>query len=95
MIVICSWCKKNFRPKKPLKAQVIFKAKCKACLKKWNRIKKLSLSERAEMAMREAVRGIVIDRMRTGRPLIIWKDGKVVKADPHEVYRKHYQRKSR
>jgi len=53
----------------------------------------MSLSERAMMAMREAVRGVVEDHMRTGRPLIIWRDGKVVKADPHEVYRKHYQKK--
>lgn len=40
----------------------------------------MSLSERANMAMREAVQGVVEDHMRTGRPLIIWKDGKVVKA---------------
>ena len=45
------------------------------------------------MAMKEAIRGVVIDHMRTGRPLIVWKNGRVVKEDPYEAYRKHYQKK--
>ena len=61
--------------------------------KRWNRIKKLSITQRANMAMRAAIRGVVIDHMRTGRPLIVWKNGRVAKEDPYEAYRRHYQRK--
>ena len=43
--------------------------------------------------MRDAIRGVVIEHMRTGRPLIVWKNGRVVKGDPYEAYRKHYQKK--
>jgi len=56
--------------------------------------KKMTLAEKAEAALTEAVCGVVKDHMKTGRPLIVWENGKVVKADPHEVYKKYYAKKN-
>lgn len=61
--------------------------------KRGNRIKELSITEKAHRAMRAAIRGVVVDHMKTGRPLIVWKNGRVVREDPYEAYRKHYQKK--
>ena len=38
------------------------------------------LSKKAEQAMKKAVRGVIIDRKMRGEPLIVWKNGKVVKV---------------
>ena len=39
-----------------------------------------ALSKKAEQAIKKAVRGVIIDRKMRGEPLIIWKNGKVVKV---------------
>ena len=39
-----------------------------------------ALSKKAEQAMKKAVRGVIIDRKMRGDPLIVWKNGKVVKV---------------
>lgn len=46
------------------------------------------LEIRAEEAMRKAVANVIADHKRTGDPIVIWRDGKVVKipADQIEVY---------
>ncbi|MBI2265267.1 MAG: hypothetical protein HYU64_08860 [Armatimonadetes bacterium] len=41
-----------------------------------------SLTEKAVAAMRAAVKGVVEDHRRQGRPLVVWRDGKVVKEMP-------------
>ena len=38
------------------------------------------LSQKAEKAIKKAVRGVIADRKMRGEPLIIWKNGKVVKV---------------
>jgi hypothetical protein len=38
------------------------------------------LSQKAEKAIKKAVRGVIADRKMRGEPLIIWKHGKVVKV---------------
>ena len=38
------------------------------------------LSQIAQKAIRKAVRGVIADRKMRGEPLIIWKNGKVVKV---------------
>ena len=45
------------------------------------------LEIRAEEAMRKAVANVIADHKRTGDPIVIWRDGKVVKipADQIEV----------
>ena len=38
------------------------------------------LSKKAQQAMKKAVRGVINDRKMRGEPLIVWKNGKVVKV---------------
>lgn len=45
----------------------------------------LSLSQKAEKALKEAVRKVVEDHKRTGDPLLIWRNGKVVKVSPNRI----------
>ncbi len=44
--------------------------------------KRLSLQDKAELAMKAAVRKVVADHKKTGRPLAIWKNGKAVNVSP-------------
>lgn len=45
----------------------------------------LPLNVRAEMALREAVRGVLEEKVRLGLPAYIWRDGKVVAVSPEEI----------
>ena len=40
--------------------------------------KRLSLQDKAYRALKEAVREVVERHKKTGRPLAVWKNGKVV-----------------
>jgi len=40
--------------------------------------KRMSLQDKAEAALKEAVRGVVERHKKSGRPLPIWRNGKVV-----------------
>jgi len=42
--------------------------------------KRLSLLDKAELAMKDAIRGVIRDHKKSGRPLAIWKNGRVVKV---------------
>ena len=44
-------------------------------------------SQKAEKAMMKAVRGVIADRKMRGEPLIIWKNGKVVKVPANQLNR--------
>ena len=44
--------------------------------------KRLSFLDKAELAMKAAVRKVVADHKKTGRPLAIWKNGKAVNVSP-------------
>ena len=44
--------------------------------------KRLSMQDKAELAMKAAVRKVVADHKKTGRPLAIWKNGKAVNVSP-------------
>lgn len=48
----------------------------------------VSLAFRAEKALKKAVADAIADHKRTGDPIVIWRDGKVVKvpADQIEVH---------
>lgn len=48
-------------------------------------ISSLPLEVRAEMAIREAVRGALEEKARLGLPAYIWRDGKVVAVSPEEI----------
>jgi hypothetical protein len=42
--------------------------------------KRMSLQDKAEAAMRAAVRGVVARHKKSGRPLAIWENGKMVRV---------------
>jgi hypothetical protein len=43
------------------------------------------LEIRAEEAMRKAVANVIADHKRTGDPIVIWRDGKVVKVPADQI----------
>jgi hypothetical protein len=45
----------------------------------------LPLEIRAEMAMKEAVDEVMEDHIRSGRPIHIWRDGRVVEVSADEL----------
>jgi hypothetical protein len=45
----------------------------------------LPMEERALMALKEAVKGVIEEHIREGLPLYIWRDGKVVAVPPEEL----------
>ncbi|MEW6040239.1 MAG: hypothetical protein AB1633_01835 [Elusimicrobiota bacterium] len=47
--------------------------------------KRMALQDKTEAALKEAVRQVVERHKKTGRPLAIWKDGKVVLISPFSV----------
>lgn len=52
------------------------------------RRKRLSLQDKAELAMKEAVRKVILRHKETGRPLAIWEDGKVRHISAAEALRR-------
>jgi len=44
-----------------------------------------SLQDKADKAMRKAIRGVVEHHKKTGRPLAVWKNGKVAMISPYSV----------
>jgi hypothetical protein len=48
-------------------------------------ILELPLAQRAEMALKAAVEKVVEEHVRDGRPLYIWRDGKVVEVPAQEL----------
>ena len=47
--------------------------------------KRMSLQDKAEAALKKAVRQVVERHKKTGRPLAIWENGKTVLISPNEV----------
>lgn len=47
--------------------------------------KRMSLQDKAFAALKKAVRQVVAQHKKTGRPLAVWKNGKVVRISPHSV----------
>ncbi|OGX06858.1 MAG: hypothetical protein A3G87_01515 [Omnitrophica bacterium RIFCSPLOWO2_12_FULL_50_11] len=47
--------------------------------------KRMSLQDKAEAALKEAVRQVVERHKKTGRPLAVWQNGKTVRISPHSV----------
>ncbi|MFA5361801.1 MAG: hypothetical protein WC335_00935 [Candidatus Omnitrophota bacterium] len=47
--------------------------------------KRMSLQDKAEAAMKAAVRGVVERHKKSGRPLAIWEKGRVVRISPYSV----------
>lgn len=47
--------------------------------------KKMSLQDKAEAALKQAVRGVVERHKKSGRPLAIWENGKTVLVSPNAM----------
>jgi len=45
----------------------------------------LPMEVRAEMAFKEAVKEVIESHIRSGRPIHIWRDGKVVEVTAEEL----------
>ena len=50
-----------------------------------NKTRTMSLSQKAEKALKEAVRNVIKDHKRTGDPLLVWQNGKVVKISSNRL----------
>jgi len=48
------------------------------CRGKTNMKKRLSIQDKAELAMKAAVKKVIAEHKKTGRPLSIWKNGRAV-----------------
>lgn len=48
-------------------------------------IRSLPMEKRAELALREAVKDVIVENARLGLPLYIGRSGKVVKLPPSKV----------
>jgi hypothetical protein len=48
-------------------------------------LRDVPLFKRAELALREAARKVILEHRRTGDLLVYWRDGKVVLVSPFEV----------
>lgn len=44
--------------------------------------KRKSLQDKAILAMKQAIKEVIENHKKTGRPLAIWKNGKVVRISP-------------
>ncbi len=53
-------------------------------MKKRNK-KRMSLQDKAFEALKKAVRGVVEQHKKTGRPLAVWRNGKVALISPYSV----------
>ncbi len=49
---------------------------------------KKTLQIKAFKAFKEAIREVVEEHKRTGRPLVVWQNGKVVKISPNQIKQK-------
>ena len=47
--------------------------------------KKATLQDKAELAMKSAVRQVIHDHKKSGRPLTVWKNGKTVKISANKL----------
>ncbi len=47
--------------------------------------KRMSLQDKAEVALKKAVRAVVEQHKKTGRPLAVWKNGKTVLISANSV----------
>ena len=47
--------------------------------------KRMTLQDKAEAALKKAVRQVVERHKKSGRSLAVWKKGKTVRIDPNKV----------
>jgi len=47
--------------------------------------KKVDIAKKAELALKSAIRRLIAERKKTGEPLVVWRNGKVIKISPHKL----------
>ncbi len=47
--------------------------------------KRMSLQDKAEAALKKAVKGVVDRHKKTGRSLAVWQNGRIVRISPNTV----------
>ncbi len=47
--------------------------------------KRMTLQDKAEAALKKAVRGVVERHKKTGRPLAVWENGRVVRVSSNAI----------
>ena len=47
--------------------------------------KRMTLQDKAEAELKKAVRGVVDRHKKTGRPLAVWENGRVVRVSPKAI----------
>ena len=47
--------------------------------------KRMSLQDKAEAALKKAVRQVIAEHKKSGRPLAVWEKGKTVWISPYAV----------
>lgn len=47
--------------------------------------KRMTLQDKAEVAMKKAIRQVVERHKKTGRSLAVWQNGKTVRISPNSV----------
>ncbi|MCU0651654.1 MAG: hypothetical protein MUC39_01775 [Candidatus Omnitrophica bacterium] len=47
--------------------------------------KRMSVEDKAEAALKAAVRKVVEEHKKTGRPLAIWENGRVMQISPYKI----------
>ena len=50
-----------------------------------NNLFEMSMTFRAEEALKKAVARAIADHKRTGDPIVVWRDGKVVKIPAEQI----------
>jgi len=47
--------------------------------------KRITLQDKAELAMKSAIRDVVKNHKKSGRPLAVWKNGRTVRISPDKL----------
>ncbi len=47
--------------------------------------KRITLQDKAELAMKSAIREVVENHKKSGRPLAVWKNGRTVRISPDKL----------
>jgi len=50
-----------------------------------NNLFEMSMASRAEEALKKAVARAIADHKRTGDPIVVWRDGRVVKIPAEQI----------
>lgn len=45
----------------------------------------MSIQDKAKAALKEAIRQLIKQHKKTGRPLIVWRNGRVARISPESI----------